>query len=161
MENLNSRPNFLTIIGRAIAKYSDRSTAFIAARLERMYQAHMERAQMRLAPSPMARCTERPHVSVESDSRVGENKSQTTGSGDHFCLVVIDESGSIEATGARAGDIGISDAVLITRRCTEYAKRTPIRPIIGRATATLTTRLFKKGAGSSHTIGPFLLPPEF
>src|SRR5262249_4941143 len=50
MENLNSRPNFLTIIGRAIAKYADRSTPFIAARLERMYQAHMERAQMRLAP---------------------------------------------------------------------------------------------------------------
>jgi hypothetical protein len=102
MENLNSRPNFLTIIGRAIAKYADRSTAFIAARLERMYQAHMERAQMRLAPSPMAMCTERPH-------RVGENNSQTTGSGDHFCLVVIDESGSIEATGARGGDIGIGD----------------------------------------------------
>lgn len=86
MENLNSRPNFLTIIGRAIAKYADRSTAFIAARLERMYQAHMERAQMRLAPSPMAMCTERPHVRAESDSRVGENNSQTTGSGDHFLL---------------------------------------------------------------------------
>jgi hypothetical protein len=109
MENLNSRPNFLTIIGRAIAKYADRSTAFIAARLERMYQAHMERVQMRLAPSPMAMCTERPHVSAESDSRVGENNSQTTASSDHFCLVVIDESGSIEATGARGGDIGIGD----------------------------------------------------
>jgi hypothetical protein len=92
MENLNSRPNFLTIIGRAIAKYANRSTAFIAARLERTYQAHMERAQMRLAPSPMAMCTERPHVSAETDSRVGENNSQTTGSGDHFCLVVIDEA---------------------------------------------------------------------
>jgi hypothetical protein len=109
MENLNSRPNSLTIIGRAIANYADRSTAFIAARLERTYQAHMERAQMRLAPSPMAMCTERPHVSAESDSRVGENNSQNTGSGDHFCLVVIDESGSIEATGARGGDIGIGD----------------------------------------------------
>jgi hypothetical protein len=91
-------PNFLTIIGRAIA-----------ARLERMYQAHMERAQMRLAPSPMAMCTERPHVSTESDSRVRENKSQTTRSGDHFCLVLIDESGSVEATGARGGDIGIGN----------------------------------------------------
>jgi hypothetical protein len=109
MENLNSRSNFLTIIGRAIAKYADQSTAFIAVRLERMYQAHMERAQMRLAPSPMAMCTERPQVSAESDSRVGENNSQTTGSGDHFCLVVIDESGSIEVTGARGGDIGIGD----------------------------------------------------
>jgi hypothetical protein len=109
MENLNSRPNFLTIIGQAIAKYADRSRAFIAARLERMYQAHMERAQMRLAPSPIAMCTERPHVSAESDSRVGENNSQTTGSGDHLCLVVIDESGSIEVTGARGGDIGIGD----------------------------------------------------
>jgi hypothetical protein len=66
MENLNSRPNFLTIIGRAIAKYADRSTTFIAARLERMYQAHMERAQMRLAPSPMAMCTERPHVRLRA-----------------------------------------------------------------------------------------------
>jgi hypothetical protein len=109
MENLNSHPNFLAIIGRAIAKYADRSTAFIAARLERMYQAHMERAQMRLAPSPMAMCTERPQVSAESDSLVGENNSQTAGSGDHVCLVVIDESGSIEVSGARGGDIGIGD----------------------------------------------------
>jgi len=115
MENLNSRPNFLTIIGRAIAKYADRSTAFISAGLERMYQAHMERAQMRLAPNPMAMCTERPRVSAESDSRVGENKSQITGSGDRFCLVVIDESGAIEATGARGGDIGIGDILFQTR----------------------------------------------
>ena len=112
MENLNSRPNSLTIIGRAIAKYADRSTALIAGRLERRYQAHMERAQMRLAPSPMAMCTERPHVSAESDSRVGENKSQTTGSGDRLCLVVIDESGSNEATSARGGGIGIGDDIL-------------------------------------------------
>lgn len=109
MENLDSHPNSLTIIGRAIAKYADRSTAFITARLERMYQAHMEKAQMRLAPSPMAMCTERPHLSAESDSRVGENNSQTTGSGDQFCLVVIDESGSIGAIRARDGDIGIGD----------------------------------------------------
>src|SRR6516164_9460023 len=114
MENLNSRPNFLTIIGRAIAKYADRSTALIAGRLERMYQAHMERAQMRPAPSPMAMCTERPHVSA--DSRVGENKSQTTGSGDRLCLVVIDESGSIEATSARGGGIGIGDDILFQAR---------------------------------------------
>jgi hypothetical protein len=130
MENLNSHPNFLTIIG-AMAKYADRSTAFIAARLERMYQAHMERVQMRLAPSPMAMCTERPHVSAESDSRVGENNSQTTGSGDHFCdegrnildLVVIDESGSIEATGARGGEIGIGDVQMCRMPATSCSKR--------------------------------------
>ena len=123
MENLNSRPNSLTIIGRAIANYADRSKAFIAARLERTYQAHMERAQMRLAPSPMAMCTERPHVSAESDSRVGENNSQNTGSGDHFCLVVIDESGSIEATGARDGDIGIDDVQMCRMPATSCSKR--------------------------------------
>jgi len=72
MENLNSRPNFLTIIGRAIAKYADRSTAFISARLERMYQAHMERAQMRLAPNPMAMCAERRRHPVPSAAVVGK-----------------------------------------------------------------------------------------
>ena|SRR5215467_6307693 len=143
MENLNSRPNFLNIIGRAIAKYADRSTAFISARLERMYQAHMERAQMRLAPSPMAMCTERPHVSAESDSRIGENKSQTMGSGDRFCLVVIDESGAIEATGARGGDIGIGDVQAVPNAGDILFQA---RPLLARNCHSLRRRVRTRGS---------------